>query len=652
MNIDCPYCKQTLECDESHNGTAVECPACGKTFEVRFNPDMEESKSDLGKWLVTSGEHAFSWVCRSLQCFLKRERPVETDVSRFKNAASTFELSRLFPLAVICLGWGWLASFVYANPNLFVDSDSRWVIIPIAILALYGSVRAFRHFVRLKTISWALLIATCLFTATVGILGLLLFQEYAAWIVESRVHGRGAAFIRPFGMLYQAVGNPDASLGEKFLGYIGGVGFCEEVTKLLPLCLLIFYRRRLPFKFSLSFRSFLMLGFFSGLGFGIGEALVSYSVPSNPLYRNQLVRWFACVPSHAVYAVVDAAFLWLFHTRISHAKTGRGQFGWFALCVAVISVLHGVYDVLFSVEFMGFILDAASLVLMWWIVRFAVQRKPSLDGTPNGFEDFEASTVKTFGKSFAKTYLVIFIGILVYAGFFVKDLEKEVARRVAIISESRKPFNVFDAIGQSNEPTEAPSRLGYTVSTSQASEKAAKPKQRTPLFLQVANGEVDPPRIAGHSENPRTGLLYNPNGPLDSRAEVWNALVIYGKSGKRPHDPPTMYEQIMLGERNVPYFAGHHFDGATGKLYNPNGPLDMRAELWNAQIGKDTSGEAYHESPILYEQVLRGERNVPVFAGHHFDEKTGKLYNPNGPLDPRAEEWNFQIDESNRNAGR
>ena len=45
------------------------------------------------------------------------------------------------------------------------------------------------------------------------------------------------------------------------------------------------------------------------------------------------------------------------------------------------------------------------------------------------------------------------------------------------------------------------------------------------------------------------------------------------------------------------------------------------------------------------------ELNMPVFAGHYFDGKTGKLYNPNGPLDPRAEEWNAQIDESNRKAG-
>ena len=647
MNIGCPYCKQTLGCDESHNGTAVECPACGKTFEVRFNPDMEESKSDLGKWLVTSGEHAFSWVCRSLQCFLKRERPVETDVSRFKNAASTFELSRLFPLAVICLGWGWLASFVYANPNLFVDSDSRWVIIPIAILALYGSVRAFRHFVRLKTMQWVPLVATCLFTATVGVVGLLVFQ----WVAVKESNS-SSVFIRVAGICYRYVYDSNASWQNRIIGLVCGVGFYEEATKLLPICLLVACRRKLPFKLDLSFRSFLMFGFFSGLGFGIGEALVCYPVNSSQEYADQLVRWFACVPSHAVYAVMDAAVLWMLRTRLSKAQSELVICGWLALCVAVAAVMHGIYNVLCAVDFMSAIVDAASLVLMWWIVRFAVQRKPSFDGIADGFEDFETSTVKTFGKSFAKTYLVVFIGILVYAGFFVRDLEKEVERRFAKISETRKPFNVFDVIGPSNEPTEAPARFGYTASTSQVSEKAAKPKQRPPLYLQVVNGEVDPPRIAGHAENPRTGLLYNPNGPLDSRAEVWNALVIYGKSGKRPHDPPTMYEQIMLGERNVPFFAGHHFDGATGKLYNPNGPLDMRAELWNAQIGKDTSGEAYHESPTLYEQVLRGERNVPVFAGHHFDEKTGKLYNPNGPLDPRAEEWNFQIDESNRNAGR
>ena len=38
MNINCPHCQQTLECDESLAGTSVACPVCGKSIDIPAAP--------------------------------------------------------------------------------------------------------------------------------------------------------------------------------------------------------------------------------------------------------------------------------------------------------------------------------------------------------------------------------------------------------------------------------------------------------------------------------------------------------------------------------------------------------------------------------------------------------------------------------------
>jgi hypothetical protein len=163
-----------------------------------------------------------------------------------------------------------------------------------------------------------------------------------------------------------------------------------------------------------------MLGFFSGLGFGIGEALSDqFAISAVDDFDEQLVRWFACVPSHAVYTVIDATFLWMFHRRIAQAEKDREKVGWFALCVAAAAFLHGVYDTLYVLPFAGPILDAASLVLMWRVVRYAAGLHASIeDNNYTGLEDFDVTSCRTFGKSFAKTYIVILAGVVIYAKIF------------------------------------------------------------------------------------------------------------------------------------------------------------------------------------------------------------------------------------------
>ena len=437
--FQCPQCKAVFSEEGTMPGNAVSCPKCFATFAVPKAEEGGESvaeKPPVEKWLMHKGHEFGNWTAKmaiwaakrawkASRIFLSFERPQETDVSHFANAASTFEFSRLFPLAVICLGFGWYVSWAYIGQDLDFRYayESRWGILPMAILALYGAIRAIRHFLRPKVSQWGAWIVTCLFTAVAGILLLFAFQHIADWSVEAAAKGKfkprnilmlGVLFI---GFCYKWVNDPYSSFFAKFIGNIGGVGFCEEATKLLPICLLVLNRRKLPFRLDLSLRSFLMLGFFSGLGFGISEALFGgYAIPENDDFVSQLCRWFACVPSHAVYTVIDAAFLWMFHRQIAKAEKDREKVGWFALCVAAVALLHGIYDTLYVLPFAGPVLDAASLVLMWKVVRYAANHYTSVeDGEYTGLEDFNAISLRTFGKSFAKTYLIILIGVVIYA---------------------------------------------------------------------------------------------------------------------------------------------------------------------------------------------------------------------------------------------
>ncbi len=381
-------------------------------------------KPSIDKWIVTSGKDLLVKTWRWLCDFVKPEHKSMTDITKFGGIAQSFQFSHLFPIAVCCFGFGWLVMLPYALLEHEIEPESRWAIIPLAALALYLEIRGIRHFIRPKVTQWDIWIAICLFTATVGFLTLLTFQHIANWAADTDVRRGPLAIVKIIGMCYRSVLNPDAKLSEKFMGYIGGVGLCEESVKILPVCILYMNRHKLPFKVDFSFRSFLMLGFFSGLGFGIGEALSPpYCLGSgeyawrNP-YASQLIRWFACVPSHAIYTMIDAAFLWILKERISRARDFRAQMGWFVLSVAAVAFLHGIYDTL-SGLFFGIALDSASLVLLWFAVRSASKRSlASIAGHDTLFADFDVNTRQTFGKSFAKAYLAVLAGIIIYGSIF------------------------------------------------------------------------------------------------------------------------------------------------------------------------------------------------------------------------------------------
>jgi len=483
MKISCPHCGQHFEGDEFLANPMVECPGCGTTFAVSKSSTESNSileyetqetaseKPTMEQWIIETGGKTRraglqfgQRVWSALLKFVRLERKSTTDVSMFGNdAAAAFELKRLFPVAVCCLFFGWLVGVACSEEGMTIYAEDRFAILPFGFLMCWFVIRGMLHFIRPKCRPWTQWILIAAFTATIGIFLLLFFQycvgneQFMRGISRARVRGTPSFFkyiIKIIGWCYGRVSDPEASMPAQFAGYVGGVGFCEEAIKLLPVFLLIFCRNKLPFKVDLSFRSVLMLGLFSGLGFGIAEALSTpycladldlsgprssqfdsyseYLVARNEwkswgsdyvlsLWRqhqdlgSQIIRWFSCVPSHAIYATIDAAFLWMFSRRILETEDEKAKFGWFAACVAVVAILHGIYDTLCSIQSIGLFLDAASLFLLWIVVRHAARLKDAgLEAAECRFSDFDPETVKTFGKSFAKTYLIVGLCMLIW----------------------------------------------------------------------------------------------------------------------------------------------------------------------------------------------------------------------------------------------
>jgi RsiW-degrading membrane proteinase PrsW (M82 family) len=215
-----------------------------------------------------------------------------------------------------------------------------------------------------------------LFTATIGILLLLLVQQIAfsgVWI-----HGGGQLAIlflllQFIGYSYSAALDPSNGFVASFLGFTAGVGFCEELCKQLPL---LYHFRT---KATLDWRGACLWGFASGVGFGVSEG-ITYSSDfyngrtSGAIY---VVRFVACVALHAIWAASAAIVL------CRRQVTVQGRMPLLALIPPIIAIiivpmaLHGAYDTLLKKDH-ALIAFAVAVASFGWLA-FQVERAVSED---------------------------------------------------------------------------------------------------------------------------------------------------------------------------------------------------------------------------------------------------------------------------------
>ncbi len=172
-------------------------------------------------------------------------------------------------------------------------------------------------------------------------------------------------------------------LSKQVVGFVFGVGIYEELTKIVPLALVLFAGREAPLARRVNYRAFVALGFVSGLAFGISEALVAYAPWTQPMQLLDdaypaslgvplafgLNRWFSCVPMHALWGAADAAVLWMLARQLLSAKSPLVRYGILVLAVLAMAVVHGLYDIACVRNiYAGVALSIGSVFLVQWII--------------------------------------------------------------------------------------------------------------------------------------------------------------------------------------------------------------------------------------------------------------------------------------------
>jgi RsiW-degrading membrane proteinase PrsW (M82 family) len=214
------------------------------------------------------------------------------------------------------------------------------------------------------------LIGIALLTGTLGILLLLGFQWLAFHMPFFTGHGYVTLlldFVWLIGQSYRmALGDHGFLLS--FLGFTAGVGFCEEVCKALPV---VFKARATGFS---SWRSAMLWGMVSGVGFGVSEGITYSSDYYNGIYGADMywVRFVSCVGLHAIWA--GAVGIAVFRSQdIFRGRLHPVEWIWrLAQVVIVPMVLHGAYDTLLKERADMYALIVAVVSFGW--LAFQIER--------------------------------------------------------------------------------------------------------------------------------------------------------------------------------------------------------------------------------------------------------------------------------------
>jgi RsiW-degrading membrane proteinase PrsW (M82 family) len=222
------------------------------------------------------------------------------------------------------------------------------------------------------------LLAVGIFTATVGIVFLLIVQAVALATQNVIIIPRGLIgilfwVVKLIGFSYRAAADPDNGFLLSFLGYTLGVGLCEELCKALP----VIVRYHTPREDS--WRSAYLWGLASGAGFGLAEGVIYASDFYNGIHGIgiYLVRNISCVALHAIWTGSAAIMIYRKQRWFQEEMTWHDRLSRWVFVVAVPAVLHGLYDTLLKKDMDALALGVA--VLSFVYLAFQISRLRSGD---------------------------------------------------------------------------------------------------------------------------------------------------------------------------------------------------------------------------------------------------------------------------------
>jgi RsiW-degrading membrane proteinase PrsW (M82 family) len=211
-------------------------------------------------------------------------------------------------------------------------------------------------------------------TGTLGIVLLLGFQFLAGATQGVWIRGRGVItvlfYIAKFiGWSYASASDPDSNFLLSVIGFICGVGLCEELCKALPL--LVYFRRDVQ----MGWRGACLWGLASGAGFGVSEGIMYSANHYNGVSPAGIyvVRFVSCVALHALWCGSVGITLW------RRQETIQGDLDWTGYSLAVLRilavpmVLHGLYDTLLKKDMNAYALLVGLVSFAWfaWQVESA-----------------------------------------------------------------------------------------------------------------------------------------------------------------------------------------------------------------------------------------------------------------------------------------
>lgn len=471
VKINCPQCGQHLEAPLSMLHDVVACPVCNAEIDIakvvesqRMAQSIPPSSKPQAQTKALKGLW-FKIISFLRGLFLKEPQGDIPDPVDAMANVPLFSISRLCPLAIVSLVMGWVISAFFPGFYEF-DAEFGNSAIPVLLLAAGGVVASYcacRHFIRPGKLNMKVVVGVFVFSMVVGLVVLTLFQFVAGWALHNNVrYARGKVglfflILKCIGWSYEVVGDPSAGFLSRFAGYVCGVGLCEELTKMLPLIFILLTRK------AFTFRQFVFLGFVSGLGFGAGENFDVYSpwgAGGVTGAAGNIVRWFACMPSHGIYAMIDAMVLWYLAPDIREEdKDGSSAAGMCALSVALAAVLHGIYDTVNSGSlWIGLALDGLTLLVLVPLGRFVV-RKSMARGREVGDADYwgyQLQSYRTFGPHFFRLYLSILV-VFLLAFCFSEENQPTYSPRPTVLGSSEHD----DPGGY--QSTYSPSISGFSV---------------------------------------------------------------------------------------------------------------------------------------------------------------------------------------------
>jgi len=226
------------------------------------------------------------------------------------------------------------------------------------------------------------LLIVCAFTGTAGILLLLAFQWIAFHVPLFTPRGIISVLLDIVWLIGQSyrLALEDHGFLLSALGFTAGVGFCEETCKALPLI----FKARSPEPF-LTWRSAMIWGLISGVGFGVSEG-ITYSHDSyNGLMGGQiyLIRFISCVALHGIWAAATGINIF---RRQDHFTIVMEPLDWVVqvgITIIVPMILHGLYDTLLK---QGYDWGALAIALasFGWLAYQIEMAKRRMDGLPAG----------------------------------------------------------------------------------------------------------------------------------------------------------------------------------------------------------------------------------------------------------------------------